>query len=333
METKKTSAETEYSCPVCKGALKENLNNFLCSSCGKNWKVQNRIPLLFWKNEWEGKRDVTDEIKAFYEQSPFPNYDDLDSAASLREKASKGIFARLLDEQLPYDAKILEAGCGTGQLSNFLATTWGRAIIGADLCLNSLKLAQEFKEKNSIDNVQFVQMNLFKPAFEPESFDAVISNGVLHHTSNPRLAFETISKLVKRGGYIIIGLYNSYGRLQTDARCLLFKITNNRFASVDPHLREKISDRKKRAWFLDQYKNPHESKHTMDEVLQWFDSEGFEFMNGIPKLVALDEFAENEELFTPHPRGTKMDHFLVQMKLVFTGGKEGGFFIMIGKKK
>jgi len=128
METKKTSAETEYSCPVCKGALKENLNNFLCSSCGKNWKVQNRIPLLFWKNEWEGKRDVTDEIKAFYEQSPFPNYDDLDSAASLREKASKGIFARLLDEQLPYDAKILEAGCGTGQLSNFLATTWGRAV-------------------------------------------------------------------------------------------------------------------------------------------------------------------------------------------------------------
>ena len=249
METKKTSAETEYSCPVCKGALKENLNNFLCSSCGKNWKVQNRIPLLFWKNEWEGKRDVTDEIKAFYEQSPFPNYDDLDSAASLREKASKGIFARLLDEQLPYDAKILEAGCGTGQLSNFLATTWGRAVIGADLCLNSLKLAQEFKEKNSIDNAQFVQMNLFKPAFEPESFDVVISNGVLHHTSNPRLAFETISKLVKRGGYIIIGLYNSYGRLQTDARRLLFKITNNRFTSVDPHLREKISDRKKKRGF------------------------------------------------------------------------------------
>src|SRR3989344_135529 len=255
METERTSAETEYSCPVCKGALKENLNNFLCSSCGKNWKVENGIPLLFWKNEWAGKKDVTEEIKAFYEQSPFPNYDDLDSAASLREKASKGIFARLLDEQLPYDAKILEAGCGTGQLSNFLATTWGRAVIGADLCLNSLKLAQEFK------------------------------------------------------------------------------ITNNRFTSVDPHLREKISDRKKKAWFLDQYKNPHESKHAIDEILGWFDSGGFEFMNGIPKLVALDEFAENEELFTPHPKGTKMDHFLVQMKLVFTGGKEGGFFIMIGKKK
>jgi SAM-dependent methyltransferase len=64
---------------------------------------------------------VTETVKGFYEENPFPNYDDMGSRESLKRKAMKGIFARLLDEQLPRGALILEAGCGTGQLSNFLA--------------------------------------------------------------------------------------------------------------------------------------------------------------------------------------------------------------------
>ncbi len=66
-------------------------------------------------NDWDGsKRDVTDDIKAFYEANPFPNYDDFDSAASLLDKARTGLFARLLDEQIPFGARVIECGCGTG---------------------------------------------------------------------------------------------------------------------------------------------------------------------------------------------------------------------------
>ena len=68
-------------------------------------------------------------VKSFYEENPFPNYDDIDSEWSLREKAEQGVFARLLDDQLPANAKVIEIGCGTGQLSNFLGLK-----VGAD-CL------------------------------------------------------------------------------------------------------------------------------------------------------------------------------------------------------
>ena len=51
-------------------------------------------------------------------------------------------------------------------------------------------------------------MNLFRPVFKAETFDVVICSGVLHHTSDPLTGFQSISKLVKKGGYIIIGLYN-----------------------------------------------------------------------------------------------------------------------------
>ena len=220
------------------------------------------LPLLFWKNEWEdSKYDVTEEVKSFYMKTPFPNYDDDETSVSLREKATKHVYVKLLDDQISYTGKILEVGCGTGQLSNLLAMTKTRTVFGADLSINSLKLANTFREKIRIRNLKFLQMNLFQPVFKAEMFDVVICNGVLHHTSDPFAGFQSISKLVKKGGFIIIGLYNKYGRIFTDIRRHIFSLTGNSLTSLDPRIGSKdFSPYKKHTWFMDQYKNPHESK-------------------------------------------------------------------------
>ena len=44
-------------------------------------------------------------------------------------------------------------------------------------------------------------MNLFKPCFKENSFDVLISNGCLHHTSDPKKAFSTVSKILKKWNY------------------------------------------------------------------------------------------------------------------------------------
>ena len=322
-----------FMCPGCGGDLKMEDSQVLCSRCHHSYPVEDGIPLLFWPNEWEGsKKDVTHAIRAFYEKAPFPNYDGIEDVGDLMEVSRKGIFARLLNEQVPFNVRILEVGCGTGQLSNFLSVAH-RFVFGADLCLNSLRLAQKFRKQNSLERVGFYQMNLFKPTFKEESFHFLICNGVLHHTSDPFLGFQSLSKLVKKGGYILIGLYNRYGRITTDMRRIIFNLFNNRFKGLDPRLaREDISDLKKHTWFLDQYKNPHESKHTMGEVLTWFDQTGFEFVQSVPKLKAFEEFSENEALFEPNPRGNWLDHTMAQLFLVLTGSDSGGFFLMIGKR-
>jgi len=195
-------------------------------------------------------------------------------------------------------------------------------------------LAQQFKEDNQIDNVAFLQMNLFRPVFKPESFDLVISNGVLHHTSNPFLGFQSILRLLKKGGFIVVGLYNTYGRVSTDIRRLIFRASGNRFKLLDPRLRDMgVGDVVKHTWFMDQYKNPHESKHTIGEVLKWFDQNGVEFVNSIPKSKAFEPFTIEDKLFSPNDRGRRIDRFLVQFGSMLRGGKEGGFFTMIGRKK
>ena len=321
-------------CPACGGDLKTAGDAIKCTQCPNSYRIEDGIPLLFWPNEWDSsKKDVTDIVKSFYEKTPFPNYEDTEDVGSLVQKARKGIFARLLNEQIPFNAKVLEVGCGTGQLSNFLGVSQ-RFVYGTDICLNSLKLGQQFKENNNIERVRLYQMNLFRPIFKEESFSVVICNGVLHHTGDPFAGFRSISRLVKKGGYILIGLYNKYGRITTDIRRVIFRITNNAFKFLDPRLRDKsIGDVRKLTWFLDQYKNPHESKHTIGEVLKWFDQTGFEFVNSIPKAQLSEKFSEKENLFESSPRGNWFDHFIAQSHLISTGNKEGGFFLMIGRKK
>lgn len=324
-----------FCCPVCRGDLTMSDSSTLaCAGCHKKFAIENNIPRLFASNKWSAdKEDITEKMKAFYEETPFPNYDDFDSIASLIDKAERGVFAKLLGEQVPLHTRILEAGCGTGQLSAFLAVA-NREVYGADLCLNSLSLGEEFRSKNLLDRLHFLQMNLFQPAFKDGSFDLVISNGVLHHTSDPRLAFQSIARLVKPGGYILIGLYHKYGRLITDTRRLVFSVAGSSLDFLDPHLRKvRASGGKWKAWFMDQYHNPHESKHTIGEATRWFDEEGFEVVKTIPKTKLFSKFTDKENLFRKDEFGSTLERALVELGMITTGSAEGGFFIVIGKKR
>ncbi len=321
-------------CTRCGGDLAFDPAALTCKGCEQRFAIDDEIAQLFWPNEWQDdKRDVTEVVKAFYEETPFPDYDDFDSVASLAAKARQGLFARLLDEQVPSGVRIIECGSGTSQLSNFLSIA-NRTVFATDMCLNSLRLGQRFARQHGLANVGFVQMNLFRPAFKPETFHLVISNGVLHHTSDPYLAFRSISRLVKPGGYILVGLYHRYGRLVTDARRLLFRLSGNRFRFLDPNLRRtESSAAKKQAWFADQYQHPHESKHTIGETLRWLDRTGFRFVKSIPISKPFATFDPSEKLFVPDEPGNALERLLVELGMVASGSREGGFFIVIGRKE
>jgi SAM-dependent methyltransferase len=319
-------------CPRCNGRLDAEPQRLVCADCKQAYPVVDNIPQLFWFPDWEtSKPDITRDMKAFYEAYPFPNYDDFDSVGTLIEKARKGIFAKLLDDQVPFGARIIECGCGTGQLTNFLSIA-GRTAIGTDMCLNSLRMAHNFKEKNSLKRALFLQMNLFRPCFKAGQFDLVISNGVLHHTSDPFLGFRSIANLVKPGGYILIGLYHKYGRLSTDLRRAIFRITKDRLKGLDTRMNESISQARKRAWYMDQYKNPHESKHTIGEVMGWLRETGFSFIKSVPKTVPLQPFLETEELFVEERPGSWIIRSIVEFGMALTAGRDGGLFIVIARR-
>jgi len=286
----------------------------------------NDIPDLFI----DDNKDLTSIQSEFYNEIKFPNYDNIDDFGSLIDKASKSIFAKKLDEEIPTGSCVLEAGCGTGQMSLYLSRR-NRKIYGIDLSKGSLIEAEKFRKKNEIKNVYFQRMNIFNLCFKNNFFDVIISNGVLHHTHTPELAFNKLVKVLKKDGLIVIGLYHKYGRLVTKLRQKLISIFGEKMMFTDPRFkRSNISDQKKYAWFLDQYKNPSETVHTVSEILGWFEKNGLEFISSIPF-----DFQVDKSLFEKKEIPSKLKLNIKEITQMFSSSQieEGGFFIMIGKKK
>lgn len=275
----------------------------------------------------------TNTIKKFYKNNPFPNYKNQQNKASLVDNANKNIFLKKLKKSIGYNKKILEVGSGTCQLSNYLAIGTNNICYALDPTLESLKLGKKFALENKIENVNFINADLFDDIFDENVFDVVICTGVLHHTADPRRGFENILRYLKKDGYIIVGLYNKIGRIRTNIRQFIYKYLNRGLAKfLDPYLRSiDIKDVEKSiAWIKDQYEHPIESSHSFDELLEWFNNNKVEFINVFPNEL-LD--TENKDVFENISKNDKFERVMQQILMLFsTTGGEGGLFVMVGKK-
>lgn len=276
----------------------------------------------------------TKNVTDFYKVAPFPNYKDDDNKQSILEKGNKNILAYQFKKFIGYKKNVLEVGCGTGQLSNYFAIGTNNEIIAFDPTIESLKLAQKFANQNSINNIKFVNADIFDDVLSENYFDFIWCNGVLHHTKNPYKAFQITSKSLKNNGYILIGLYNKIGRIRTLIRKYLGKIFSNKLIEyLDPTLKNlKLSENEKKSWINDQYFHPIESLHTLDEVLTWFKKNNIEYINSIPSCD-FEDLSSYENLFEKKSAGDIYSRLINQFSMIFNQlGSDGGLFIVIGKK-
>jgi SAM-dependent methyltransferase len=176
-------------------------------------------------------------------------------------------------------------------------------------------------------------MNLFRPALRDGFFDYVISNGVLHSTNDCRAALVRVARLAKPGGYLVIGLYSAYSRQLHYARMHLYRWTGWLPRWLDPHFGRVTTQGKHEAWYQDQYLHPKETCHTIDELSGWMDEAGFDFVNSIPKPEPGPVLTPDEQLFEPRPYGTALSRVFSQLADLGNGYREGGFFIVIGRKR
>jgi SAM-dependent methyltransferase len=309
-------------CPACAGALSAD---WRCRRCGARFDATDGIPDLRLPG---GER--TDTVRRFYETAPFPGYPPRDSLTALRARAEHNAFVRLLDRAIAGDARIVEVGCGTGQMCLYLARA-DRVVIGADLTRASLRLGAAAAQRFGLDRVGFVETDLRRPGLAAGAFDVVYSAGVLHHTPNPRESFASVARLARPGGTIVIGVYNALARIPSRARRLAARLSRNRTLSLDPVLRERQREPARRqAWLRDQYQHPEEHSHTVGEVQQWFAENDVDYVRTYPSTVLGDE---PEELFAPATDNWSVEAWLAQLSWIWTLGREGGLFVSIGRRR
>ena len=311
-------------CPECSGPLER----LVCGSCDARYESPGGIPDLRL-----GSDRRTEVVREFYSASPFPGYPERETLFSLRERGRRSEFARLLDEAIPPGSQVVELGCGTGQLSLFLATE-DRSVIGADLARPSLELGAEAARRFGVDGVSFVETDLRRPGLRAEAFDVVVCSGVLHHTPDPRSAFRGVARLLKPGGHVVLGLYNAFARLPHRLRRGIARLSGFRLFPFDPVLRARGSDPGRRsAWLRDQYLHPEEHRHTLREVKRWFGENEIDYVRAYPSALLASEDSRDQGLFTPAPDDWAPESFLAQLSWMRTLGSEGGLFVTIGRRR
>ncbi len=294
--------------------------------------LKKKLNLIDGIYNFEIKDASVKKVTDFYKDSPFPNYKVSDNKYTIKQKGDNNLLASQFKKFTGYKKNILEVGCGTGQLSIYFSIGSNNNIVGLDPTIESLRIAKNFASKNFIKNINFLNVDIFDDVLTENYFDFIWCNGVLHHTKNPLKGFDIISKSLKSNGYILVGLYNKYGRVRTIIRRFFYKIFGEIFVTIlDPTLRNlKDNSEERKAWIRDQYIHPIESLHTLDEVLLWFERNNIDFINSIPSCN-LDYDYQN--LFEKTSKGSFFSRMFNQFLMIFNKlGSDGGLFVVIGKK-
>jgi SAM-dependent methyltransferase len=102
---------------------------------------------------------------------------------------------------------VLDAGVGAGRFAEIVAR-YGGEVVGIDL---TTAVDAAYLNIGCHERVHLIQADIFAMPFRDETFDKAYSIGVLHHTPEPRAAFERVAAAVKKDGGLAVYLYSGHG--------------------------------------------------------------------------------------------------------------------------
>lgn len=103
---------------------------------------------------------------------------------------------------------VVDIGCGGGILSDAMARQ-GAQVLGADLAVKSLKVAQLHALEAGTQGVQYREISAEDLAQEQAGqFDVVTCMEMLEHVPNPASVVRACSSLVKPGGWVFFSTLN-----------------------------------------------------------------------------------------------------------------------------
>lgn len=101
------------------------------------------------------------------------------------------------------DTDFLDIGCGNGEVAKYIAQTYRGNVTGIDIDPEQVKIARD--SDGDIPHLKYLEADSTDLPFEDDSFDVVLSFGVLHHIDNWDDALEEIKRVLRKGGYFIYG--------------------------------------------------------------------------------------------------------------------------------
>lgn len=145
---------------------------------------------------WEIKME---EIQNIYDNKEFFN-----SYKEMRDgkiNANELIEIPTIKSMLPNlkDKKILDLGCGEGEMSRYFVENGAKMVVGVDVSMNMIKEAR----KKKADNLQFKRLAMEELSTLKGKFDIVFSSLAFHYVENFDKLMRDISDKLKKNGYLL----------------------------------------------------------------------------------------------------------------------------------
>ena len=161
-------------------------------------KIQN-----YYDNLWSVGKKFSDQFIevgfhfGYYEKGVINNIDAI-------QNMNKYV-GRLLGLESKKSLHILEAGCGIGATSRYLAKKYPDChFTGISLGTKEIEIAKKFQAEQNLTNIQFLSGNYNKTQFQNGSFDHVFAlESIVYAVSKKDVACE-ISRILKPGGTFVI---------------------------------------------------------------------------------------------------------------------------------
>ncbi|MDM7938822.1 MAG: class I SAM-dependent methyltransferase [Methanothrix sp.] len=163
--------------------------------------------------------ELKDAIREKWDESSL-DYDSF-HGHGIKSQEERDAWKSAFETVLPKGRlKILDVGCGTGEISLLLAEM-GHQITGIDLSDKMLSIARS-KAKASQLSAQFVKGDAESLKFDDESFDTVINRHLLWTLPHPDLALLEWKRILRKEGQVVLidGLWMD-GSLESRLRRLI----------------------------------------------------------------------------------------------------------------
>ena len=131
-----------------------------------------------------------------------------DKYSTNKQGFSNWIFSNYKIEK---NAKVLELGCGTGNMwleRNEEIDTASKIVL-SDLSLGMLEEAK--KNLFMYPKIEFENINIEDIKYPDESFDIVIANMMLYHVKNIKKALKEVKRVLKKSGVFYCATYGENG--------------------------------------------------------------------------------------------------------------------------
>jgi SAM-dependent methyltransferase len=128
-----------------------------------------------------------------------------------RQAALVGLRDHLRFVRIPSQARILDAGCGTGSMARLLAATHRDAqVVGIDVRADYIAYAAERANQEDLRKIEFRQGDVFSLPFADSTFDVVWSKYVFQWLKEPHRAITEFRRVTKRGGVVVCANFDGF---------------------------------------------------------------------------------------------------------------------------